>query len=82
MLIQFAQQGRDRLRIGMGGQDLVDGVAETDQPAAHGPAFDLEGGREIVSRHGNGGGLVIGHGGSLNDRLWRTVQDRKREGGW
>ena len=59
----LAQQGRDGFRISVGGQDGVDGLAETDQPSAHRPALDLEGGGDIVD--GGGIGRVIGHEGSL-----------------
>lgn len=61
----LAQQGGDRLGIGVGGQDLVDGGAQANQATAHGPALDLEGGGQVV---GNGRlRRVIGHGGVL----WR-----------
>ncbi|MNC60681.1 hypothetical protein D3C75_1105760 [compost metagenome] len=48
----------------MGRQDLVHGLAQSHQAAAHGPAVDLEGGGEVVGRSLDGlcGGRVIGHG--------------------
>ena len=64
----LAQQGRDRLGVVMRGQDGVDGLAQTNQAATHGPAFDLEGGGQVVTDGRNGGvGRVIGHGGSLDN---------------
>ncbi len=44
----LAQQVGDGFRIGVAGQDLVDGGAEANHAAAHRPALDLEGGDEIV----------------------------------
>ncbi|MNE16657.1 hypothetical protein D3C80_1096100 [compost metagenome] len=59
----FAQQGGDRLGIGVGRQDGVHRLAQSHQAAAHRPAFDLEGGGEVVRGGGGmGGGRVIGHG--------------------
>ena len=62
----LAQQGRNRLGIGMGRQDGVDGLTQPHDPAAHRPALDLEGGGQIIG--GRGGGVVlrlIGHERSL-----------------
>jgi hypothetical protein len=56
----LAQQVGDGLGIVVAGQHLVDGGAEADGPAAHGQAFDLECGNDVVEDAGVGSD--VGHG--------------------
>jgi hypothetical protein len=56
----LAQQVGDRFGIVVARQHLVDGGAEADDPAAHGQAFDLECGDDVVEDASVGGD--VGHG--------------------